>query len=110
MPDLSLTSSNSIFTGAFWQSNGLTVANCFAWGVFLHAVLHVIKDVLLIFLLSTPSAVRWVQPAGCVAHWKWVGSSCVVYGAAVECRTNAFITKALQARFSLYMGLGTRPA
>lgn len=58
VPDLSLSGSNSIFTGGFWSANGLTVGNCLAWGVFLHAVLHVVKDLLIIRLLATPSAVR----------------------------------------------------
>lgn len=58
VPELSLKGSTSIFTGAFWQSYGLTVADCISWGVFLHAVLHVVKDVLLAVLLATPSAIR----------------------------------------------------
>jgi hypothetical protein len=44
--------------GSFWQADGLTVGDCISWGVFLHAVLHVIKDVLILTLLATPSAVR----------------------------------------------------
>lgn len=58
VPELSLSGPTSIFTGTFWQNNGLTVAACFSWGVFLHAVLHVIKDLLILNLLATPSAVR----------------------------------------------------
>lgn len=61
VPGLSLSGSTSIFTGAFWQANGLTVANCICWGVFVHAVLHVVKDLLLMSLLVTPSAVRCVR-------------------------------------------------
>jgi hypothetical protein len=34
------------------------VADCISWGIFLHAVLHVVKDLLILQLLSTPSAVR----------------------------------------------------
>jgi hypothetical protein len=34
------------------------VADCISWGVLVHAALHVVKDLLLMSLLATPSAVR----------------------------------------------------
>lgn len=71
VPDLSLSGSSSIFTGSFWQSNGLTVADCISWGVFLHAVLHVVKDLLLLSLLATPSAIRCVYDVVCVCICLW---------------------------------------
>jgi hypothetical protein len=58
VPQLSLTGTNSVFTGGFWREHGMTFANCISWGVFLHAVLHVVKDVLIVNLLSTPNAIR----------------------------------------------------
>jgi hypothetical protein len=58
VPELSLSGPTSIFTGVFWQQHGLTVADCISWGIFLHAVLHVVKDLFILQLLSTPSAVR----------------------------------------------------
>jgi hypothetical protein len=59
----------------------MTFADCISWGVFLHAVLHVVKDVLILQLLSTPSAIRCgTRPACCCcqhAETQQTRDSCV---------------------------------
>lgn len=53
-----------MFTAGFWSENGLLVAECASWGLFVHAVLHVIKDLVIFHLLSAPKAVRVQELAG----------------------------------------------
>eukprot|EP00879_Flechtneria_rotunda_P010664 GHRR01011145.1.p1 GENE.GHRR01011145.1~~GHRR01011145.1.p1 ORF type:complete len:1109 (+),score=334.63 GHRR01011145.1:1762-5088(+) len=61
VPTWSLAGTNtdpSMFTAAFWSANGLVIAECASWGVFVHAVLHVFKDLIIMQLLAAPKAVR----------------------------------------------------
>ena len=51
----------SILNGNFWGSNGLKVAEYASYGLLTHASLHIIKDLIIAHLLSTPKAARFQE-------------------------------------------------
>lgn len=76
VPEFSLVGPRNIFQAAMWRStnnrwwstagpdgsgaatNAQAVLEILAWGLLVHAVLHLVKDVMLFDLLKVPKAVR----------------------------------------------------
>lgn len=52
---------DEVLDRAFYQDHGMLIAECASWGLVVHAILHVVKDVLMMQLLWAPSAVRVCQ-------------------------------------------------
>lgn len=62
-PDPNDQTKMTTITKYFYWEHGMTLAECASWGLLVHAVLHVVKDILMIQLLWAPSAVRVCRKA-----------------------------------------------